>query len=296
MQRTQLTPQEAWRSVHETVAQSYSSLYLAGTAYILLLWGALVSVYFFALFAMGELAPGFEASYPWFRGPLWGIIGTAGMIGSALIGHREGERNADSATARSAGLKVFAYWITVVAAAFLISGTAGLWSSEGAEKIPHVTIGIIALGYVLFGILYLPALVFVGIGMAAAFTYPTTWREISRRWVRGRACWPSRCSGRHGSTGAGGRDPRGYCPRRDHPSARPPPGDDDAGGATRGRAAGLRIHPKDSGPHRRQPDDAPAQAGGRGPARDHQGVRRIEATNLGGGHPGGAQSIRGIPR
>ena len=168
----EISPEEGWRTIHATLAQSHSSLYLAGTAYILLLWGTIVSVYFFALFAIGELAPEFEASYPWYPGPLWGIIGTPGMIGSALIGHREGSRNADYATARSAGLRVFAFWMAVVAAAFLVSATAGLWSEEGAEKIPHVTIGIVALGYVLFGIMHRPALAAVGVGMAAAFYIP----------------------------------------------------------------------------------------------------------------------------
>ncbi len=170
--RSDITPEESWRTIHATLAQAQSSLYLAGTAYILLLWGAIVSIYFFALFAIGQLAPGFEASYPWYRGPLWGIIGTPGMIGSALIGRRELSRYADYATARAAGLRVFAFWMAVVAAAFLVSGTAGLWSAEGAEKIPHVTIGIISLGYVLFGIMHLPALALVGVGMAAAFYLP----------------------------------------------------------------------------------------------------------------------------
>ena len=172
MQRSELTPQEGWRTIHDTLAQSQSSLYLAGTAYILLLWGALVSVYFFALFAIAELAPGFEASYPWYRGALWMAIGTSGMIGSALIGHREGSRNADHATARSAGLRVFAFWMAVVAGAFLITGAAGLWSADGAEKVPYVAIGIVCLGYVLFGIMYRPALAVVGLGMAAAFYIP----------------------------------------------------------------------------------------------------------------------------
>lgn len=172
MQRTELSPQEGWRTIHRTMAQSQSSMYLAGTAYILLLWGGIVSLYFFALFSIGELAPGFEASYPWYQGPLWIILGAAGMVGSALIGHREGAKNADSATARAAGLRVCAFWMAVVAAAFLVSGTAGLWSPEGAGKIPHVAIGIIALGYVLFGIMHLPALAAVGIGLAAAFYIP----------------------------------------------------------------------------------------------------------------------------
>ena len=172
MQRTEFTPEESWRTIHATLAQAQSSLYLAGTAYILLLWGAIVSIYFFTLFAVAELAPGFEASYPWYPGPLWGFLGTPGMIGSALIGRREGSRNADHATARSAGLRVFAFWMAVVTAAFLIPGAAGLWSSGEAENIPYVAIGIVCLGYVLFGIMHRPALALVGVGMAAAFYIP----------------------------------------------------------------------------------------------------------------------------
>ena len=123
------TAQEGWRTIHATMAQAHSSLYLSGTAYILLLWGVITSMYFFTLFAIGELSPGFEASYPWYRGPLWGVLGTLGMIGSALIGRYAGLRNADHATARSAGLRVFAFWMAVVTAAFLIPAAAGLWSS-----------------------------------------------------------------------------------------------------------------------------------------------------------------------
>ena len=172
MQHTELSPEEGWRTIQATLARSQSSLYLAGTAYILLLWGAIVSAYFFTLFAIAELAPGFEASYPWYRGPLWVVIGAPGMVGSALIGRREGSRNADHATARNAGLRVFAFWMAVVTAAFLLPGAAGFWSADGAEKIPYVAIGIISLGYVLFGIMHLPALAVVGVGMAAAFYLP----------------------------------------------------------------------------------------------------------------------------
>ena len=168
----EITPEEGWRTIHATLAQAQSSLYMIGSGKNLLLWGTLTSVGFFALFAAGQLAPGFEENYPWYRGLLWGAIGIIGMIGSAMIGQREGARNADQATARSAGLKMFAYWFAVIAAAFLISAAAGLWSPEGSEKVPHVVIGVVALGYVLFGIMHIPALAFVGLGMAAAFYFP----------------------------------------------------------------------------------------------------------------------------
>ena len=170
--RTELIPEEGWRTIHATLAQSQSSLYLAGTAYIILLWGAITSVYFFTLFAVAELGSDFEASYPWYPGPLWFVLGTLGMVGSALIGHHEGSRNADPATARRAGIRVFAFWMAVVTAAFLIPGAAGLWSSGESENIPYVAIGVVCLGYVLFGIMYRPALALVGVGMAVAFYVP----------------------------------------------------------------------------------------------------------------------------
>ena len=172
MQQTQLTPEEGWRSIHETLAQAQSSLYLAGTAYILLLWGALVSASFFTQYAIAELAPGFASDYPWYPGPLWSVFVASGMVGSALIGHRTGSQNTDHATARKAGLRVFAFWMAVVAAAFLIPGAAGLWSQGQQVNIPHVAIGIVCLGYVLFGIMHRPALAMVGVGMAAAFYIP----------------------------------------------------------------------------------------------------------------------------
>ena len=175
MQRTELTPEEGWRNIHATLAQAQSSLYLAGTEYILLLWGALVSVSLFTIFAIAELAPGFASDYPWYPGPLWGVFAASGMVGSALIGRHAGSRNADYATARKAGLRVFAFWMAVTAAAFLIPGAAGLWSAGGAEKIPLVAIGIVCLGYVLFGIMHRPALAAVGVGMAAAFYIPAYW-------------------------------------------------------------------------------------------------------------------------
>ena len=175
MQRTELTPEEGWRNIHATLAQAQSSLYLAGTEYILLLWGALVSVSLFTIFAIAELAPGFASDYPWYPGPLWGVLAASGMVGSAIIGRHAGSRNADYATARKAGLRVFAFWIAVTAAAFLIPGAAGLWSEGGAEKIPPVAIGIVCLGYVLFGIMHRPALAVVGVGMAGAFYIPAYW-------------------------------------------------------------------------------------------------------------------------
>ena len=94
------------------------------------------------------------------------------MVASSIIGHRASKSRSDGDAARNAGLRVFAFWIVVVAAAFLIPGAAGLWNDDTASSIPGVAIGIIALGYTLFGIMHRPALAVVGIGIAAAYFIP----------------------------------------------------------------------------------------------------------------------------
>ena len=163
---------ESWQSIHQALESRHRSLYMAGSAAILLLWGAIMAVYFLATFAIGELAPEFVAAYPWYHGPVWALLGPLGMIGSAIIGHRAGERNADPATARNAGIRVFLYWLAVALAAGLLPGVAGLWDSDLAENIPRTVLGVIFLGYVLFGILFRPALAVVGAALVAAVLIP----------------------------------------------------------------------------------------------------------------------------
>ena len=86
--RADLTPEESWRTIHETVGRVKSSMYVAGTATILLLWSVIVSLGYLSQFAIASLAPGFSESNPWFPGPLWGTLATVGMVGSGIIGHR----------------------------------------------------------------------------------------------------------------------------------------------------------------------------------------------------------------
>ncbi len=78
------------------------------------------------------------------------------MVSSNIIGYRASKSRSDWDAARNAGLRVFAFWIVVVAAAFLIPGVVGLWNDDTSSSIPGVAIGIIALGYTLFGIMLLP--------------------------------------------------------------------------------------------------------------------------------------------
>ncbi len=171
--REQISAGASLEEIHATLDRTHSSLYMAGTASILLLWGILTSVFFFLQFAMNELAPEFVAAYPWYPGPIWGVLGTAGMVGSSLIGHRASKQFASGRAARDAGIKVFLYWIAVVTASILIPGASGLWSPAQAENIPYVVLGVISLGYVLFGIMHRPAIAVVGIGLAAAFYVPS---------------------------------------------------------------------------------------------------------------------------
>jgi len=144
---------------------------MAGTATILLLWGVIVSLGLISQYFLGSFE--FASRNPWIVGPLWGGLATVGMVGSAIIGHRASGRDAAGNAVRSAGIRVFLFWIAVVAAVFLIPAFAGMWTEESAHKIPHVAFGIVALGYVLFGIMHRPVIAAVGVGIAAAHYVPS---------------------------------------------------------------------------------------------------------------------------
>lgn len=169
-----LTADESWDAIHATMDRARSSMYAAGSATILLLWGAIVALGFLLQYAIVTLAPEFAAGTPWYPGPLWGAVAAAGMVGSALIGIRAGRENAAGDAARSAGIRVFLFWLAVIVAAFFVPAAAGLWTADDAgAAIPRVVVGIVALGQVLFGIMHRPSIAVVGVGFAAAFYLPS---------------------------------------------------------------------------------------------------------------------------
>ena len=168
-----ITAQESWQAIHATMEGARSSMYVAGTATILLLWGFITSVGLISMYATETLAPDFAAGNPWFAAPIWGVLVTAGMVGSAIIGSRAGSRDASGDAMRSAGIRVFLFWLAVASAAFLVPAAAGMWTEEAGDKIGHVAIGIVALGHVLFGIMHRRVIVAVGLGVAAAFYVPS---------------------------------------------------------------------------------------------------------------------------
>ena len=148
-------------------------MYLAGTTAILLLWGVIVSLGFFSQYAVETFATGFADERPWFPGPLWGRPSRGRDRGQRHHREpREQRATQQGAAARSAGIRVFLYWLAVVASAFLITAGAGMWNGESGEQIAGVAIGIVALGYVLFGIMTRPMLAAVGVGIAAAYYLP----------------------------------------------------------------------------------------------------------------------------
>ena len=167
-----MTPQEGWRSILTTMEGARSSMYVAGSAAILVLWGVIASMGYLSEFATATLAEDFATRNPWISGPLWGVLAVVGMVGSALIGHRAGKDGVSGDAIRNAGLRVFLFWLAVVAAAFLVPAAAGMWDEDAGANIPHVAIGIVALGYVLFGIMSRPVIAVVGAGIAAAFYIP----------------------------------------------------------------------------------------------------------------------------
>ena len=172
-ENVELTPQESWQTVHETMDRARSSMYVAGSAPIMLLWAAIAAVGIGVQSTMLALAPDFADSNSWVFLALWGTLMAPGMVGSAFIGRAAGRRIAPGDAARRAGIRVFLYWLAVVAAMFLIPAGAGMWNAEDGQQIPGVTIGIVSLGYILFGIMHHPALAAVGAGFAAAFYIPS---------------------------------------------------------------------------------------------------------------------------
>ena len=166
------TPEESWRDIHETMDRARSSMYVAGTATITLLWAAIASLGIVSQYAILTLASEFAERSPWIFGVLWGILMVPGMVGSGIIGSRAGRKIAPGAAARKAGIRVFLYWLAVVVAVFLIPAAAGMWNAEDGDNIPGVAIGIVSLAYILFGIMHRPVLAAVGVGFAAAFYIP----------------------------------------------------------------------------------------------------------------------------
>ena len=167
-----ITAEESWQAIHTTMDEARSSMYLAGSTAIMLLWGVICSVGWLSQYAVETLATDFAERWPWFPGPLWGGLGTVGGVSSSIIGRRASRKIAASEAARRAGIRVFLFWVTLTVAAFLLTGAAGLWNAENGENIPRVWVGMAALGYVLFGIMHRPVIAVVGLGFAAAFYLP----------------------------------------------------------------------------------------------------------------------------
>ena len=169
-----ITPEEGWEAIHATLDRSRSSMYVAGWSSIMLLWGVIVATGYLSQYAIQTLAPVLAENYPWFPAPLWGGLGLVGMVASSVIGHRASKKNALGRTATGVGLRVFLFWISVGAATFVIPAASGMWSADtDPASIGGVAIGIIALGYILFGIMHHAAIALVGLGLAASFYVPT---------------------------------------------------------------------------------------------------------------------------
>ena len=168
-----LSPHESWDEIRSTLDRARSTMYVAGTTTILLLWGAIVSLGLISQYALETYATGLATSSPWFRAPLWGAFVVVGMVGSAIIGHRADSQEADGDAIRSAGIRVFLFWLAVALAAFLVPALAGMWNAEDGSSIPHVSVGIVALGHILFGIMHRPLIAAVGVGIAVAFYVPS---------------------------------------------------------------------------------------------------------------------------
>lgn len=169
-----LTPEQGWATIQATLEEARSSMYVAGTATILLLWGVIVSLGYLAEYALDTALADFRDDNAWISAPLWVALVAAGMTGSAIIGSRAGRMRAAGEAMRSAGIRVFLFWLSVAVAAFFIPAAAGMWNAdEDPVNVARVAIGIVALGHVLFGIMHRPLIAGVGAGIAAAFYIPS---------------------------------------------------------------------------------------------------------------------------
>ena len=168
-----LSAESSLNTIHSTMNNAQSALFMAGTTSILLIWGALTAVGYLTDFAIVNLAPDFADEYPWFRAPLWAVIVIIGIVASSIIGSRATMQLADPEAAGRAGLKVFAFWMVVVAGTWLIPGLSGLWAvAEPGQYIAGVVVGIVALGYILFGLISRLAISVLGIGIGASYYLP----------------------------------------------------------------------------------------------------------------------------
>ena len=168
----ELSPEQGWQDIHTTMESLRSSMYVAGTAAILLVWGAIISVGYLAEYMLATNPPAFAEGREWIRAPMWGGLVIVGMTASAIIGSRAGRKNMAGEAARSAGIRVFLFWLAIAAAAFVIPAASGLWESGDAERIGRAAIGIASLGYILFGIMNRPIIAVIGVGIAAAYYVP----------------------------------------------------------------------------------------------------------------------------
>ena len=170
-----LTAEESWQAIHATMDDARSSMYVAGMATILLLWGVIMSVGYLSMYAVYTLAPDFAEQWPWFPGPLWCGLCTAGGIGSGVIGNRAGRRLNTGAAGRRAGIRVCLFFLTATVGGALILAATGLWSVESmgdAETLWRGIAGIVALTYILFGIMTRVVIALAGAGYAFAFFVP----------------------------------------------------------------------------------------------------------------------------
>ena len=165
-----LKPDDSWNAIHATMDRTRSSMYVAGMETILILWGAIVALGLLGQYAVSALAPTFASDNPWFPAPLWGVLTATGFAASAILGHRASARNAAGSASQRAGLRVFFFWLAVAGAAFVVPAAAGLWTADvEGITIARVSIGIVALGYILFGIMHRAVLIAVGLGFATPF-------------------------------------------------------------------------------------------------------------------------------
>ena len=170
-----LTAEEGWQTIHATMDQARSSMYVAGMATILLMWGVILAVGYLTMWGVYTFAPDFADQRPWFPAPLWFVLGPIGGVSSGIIGSRASRRLAYGAAGRRAGIRVCLFFVTTIAATFPILEVGGVLDDPAADNGQTLTAsiaGFVALSYILFGIMTRAVIALAGVGFAVAFFVP----------------------------------------------------------------------------------------------------------------------------
>ena len=146
---------------------------LAALTPVLFMWGFILAAGFALQYALVTLWPAFTDDNLWILGVAWGALTLAGVTAGSVIRLLAARHMPPSAGARVLVARVIAYWTAVLAMAYAVPALAGLFAFDSDATVlalMRVVVGIVVLGYLMFGVLF-AARLFIGVGLACALAF-----------------------------------------------------------------------------------------------------------------------------